>query len=336
MLEDRSFPGSIPDYLIRFYNNQIAIKNHSENTAYKYTLNVALFMRYLLFTWGAREDIKDVDTVKMEQMAKVSPDVITAYLGYLFRNKWGPSARANVLSSLSAFYEYMLRYEKVGDVNPVKSVERPKLQSVLPRYLSREEAVTLLETVQNSTSGNGVRDYCIITVFLICGIRLDELHKINTDDIHMSSRILTVTGKGNKQREIPVNDIVLGALDDWFAVRAGIRLRYPEENQKEGDKKALFISRQGGKRMSNSAIQKMVKRRFLEAGLDPKKLSAHKLRHTAATLMYESSGDIRSLQEILGHSSLSSTQIYTHVSSRQKADVVNRNPLNIVEGDKPQ
>lgn len=325
-LEDKSFPGSIPDYLHDFYNDQFVIKGHSENTAYKYTLYVALFMRYLLYTWGAPESNIDVDTVKIEQMAAVTSDTIINYMTYIGHRGWGNSARSNMLSALSAFYEYLIHVKKACEANPVKSVSRPKLPQTLPKYLTKEEAIQLLDSVQNSKKQNGIRDYLILCLFLTCGIRLDELHKINVTDINTKTKLLTVTGKGNKEREIPMNDLLLGALDDWMAVRENLP-------KTDDDKNALFISRQGGKRLTSSAVQKMVERRILEAGLDARKLSTHKLRHSAATMLLEATGDIRAIQEILGHSSLSSTQIYTHVNNRQKAAVIEKSPLNIKEAE---
>jgi site-specific recombinase XerD len=288
-----------------------------------YAYDVAGFLRYLQSSKG-RKPYTDTDIhgVTMDEVAAVTTKKVENYLFFLAKQGNGASTRSAKLSAISSFYRYL---ESKGYVesNPTERIERPKINDPLPKYLTAKEANQLLDTVLASPKINGTRDYCILALFLNCGLRLDELRSINVEDISSERKTLVVTGKGSKQREVPLNDMVLGAVEDYLLVRKGEKIA--------GGEKALFTSRQTHKRLSREAIQKMVERRLQEAGLGGKHLSTHKLRHTAATLMHQAGSDIRVVQEVLGHASLSSTEIYTHVSSAQKAEAVRNNPLNIIE-----
>lgn len=317
-----SVPGPLPMYLKRFHETQIVIKNHSPKTAYEYTLNVSLFMRYLNLLKGKDPESTDVSGITIEDLTQVTRDTVTDYLFYEAQRGSGASARSNKLSALSSFFSYLMREGALQD-NPVKNVERPKAAQKVTRYLTEAECVQLLDSILTSQKANKARDYCIISLFLHCGFRLDELRGINLTDIDLDKRYLVVLGKGNKEREVYLNDSVIGAIQDYLPVRKAM-------NPPDGEK-ALFISRQGGGRISREAIQSMVKRRLLEAGLDSSRLSTHKLRHTSATLMLRGGAEIRSIQEVLGHASLSSTQIYTHIDNEQKRVAIECNPLNTKE-----
>ena len=199
------------------------------------------------------------------------------------------------------------------DVNITKELDSPKIPSKLPVFLSLDESLKLLENIDGEFK---IRDYCIITLFLNCGMRLNELVNINISDIHGDH--LTVTGKGNKQRTIYLNDACKSAIQSYMEAR-------PKDNVK--DRRALFLSKQKT-RISNNMVYKMIKKNIERAGLDSSIYSPHKLRHTAATLMYKYGNvDVRALQEILGHEHLSTTQIYTHIDEEQLRDAVGKNPL---------
>ena len=204
--------------------------------------------------------------------------------------------------------------QKALDKNPAVELETPKLSKRLPKYLSLDESVSLLNSIDGK---NAKRDTCIITLFLNCGLRLSELVNINIKDI--KNNTLSIIGKGNKERILYLNNACTKAINEYLAVR-------PHDNLKDRD--ALFISNFGG-RISRRMVEMIVKKYISLAGLDPKKYTPHKLRHTAATLMLKHGKvDIRSLQQVLGHESISTTEIYTHVDSEQIKNALENNPLN--------
>ena len=210
------------------------------------------------------------------------------------------------------------------ETNPAQNLETPKLDKRLPKYLSLDDSKKLLEaTEDNQSDENKERDVAIITLFLNCGLRLSELVSINIKDIDFNENKLTVIGKGNKERTIYLNKACVNALKNYLTVR-------PKEGVKvdsKGSNKALFLSKRL-ERISKRTVQYLVNKELQRAGLDTSKYSTHKLRHTAATLMYQyGQVDIRALQELLGHKSISTTEIYTHVSNEQVREAVEKNPL---------
>ncbi len=210
------------------------------------------------------------------------------------------------------------------DNNPAQNLETPKLDKRLPKYLSLDDSKKLLTvTVNDESDENKERDYAIITLFLNCGLRLSELIGINLQDINFDDYKLTVIGKGNKERTIYLNKACINAIKDYIKVRPTEGVK----NDSKASNKALFLSKRR-ERISNRTVQYIVEKELRKAGLDTSKYSTHKLRHTAATLMYQyGEVDIRALQEILGHKSISTTEIYTHVSNEQARDAIERNPL---------
>ena len=207
--------------------------------------------------------------------------------------------------------------QKVLEKNPTVELETPKLSKRLPKYLTLDESLALLHSIEGKFEK---RDTCIITLFLNCGLRLSELVSINMKDIS-NDHVLNVVGKGDKERSVYLNNACQKAIKEYIAVR-------PKDVK---DHEALFISERGT-RIGRRTVEMMVKKYITLAGLDPKKYSPHKLRHTAATLMHKYGNvDIRSLQQILGHESISTTEIYTHIDSEQVKEALERNPLNDME-----
>ena len=202
---------------------------------------------------------------------------------------------------------------KLLDENPIQKLDSPKIRQTLPRYLTLDESVQLLESIDGE---NAERDFCIITLFLNCGMRISELVGLNLSDIR-DDRI-RVLGKGNKERIIYLNAACQSAIEDWLEVRS---------HSGAADPYALFISRKHT-RLTKDGVHYMLKQRFTAAGLDSSKYSAHKLRHTAATLMLQNGVDVRTLQEVLGHEHLNTTQIYTHVDSGALQNAAQSNPLS--------
>ena len=253
----------------------------------------------------------DIDT---DFIRGITLDDMYEYLMYANSDRDNnANARARKVSSLKSFFNYLSTKAHLLQVNITKELDSPKIPSKLPVFLSLDESRKLLENIDGEFK---VREYCIITLFLNCGMRLSELVGINISDIHGDR--LTVTGKGNKQRTVYLNEACRAAIRQYMEVR-------PTDSAK--DRRALFLSKQKT-RISNNMVYKMVKKNLERAGLDTNVYSPHKLRHTAATLMYKyGSVDVRALQEILGHEHLSTTQIYTHIDQQQLRDAIDKNPL---------
>lgn len=321
-----------PDCMREFANYKRAIQGCSAKTVEEYMTDLRTFSKYLVITDRGGELTEEaLSTVVIKDLtldfyAGVKPSWITEYLS------WAMDARANnestrsrKLSSIKAFYKYFCNKMHKIENNPAADIEAPKKKKTLPKHLTVDESVALLEAVgTDAESENRKRDFCIITLFLNCGMRLSELCGININDIDREFRSMRVTGKGNKERIIYLNDACRDAIRDYLPVR----LTKIERGSTE--QRALFISRQG-KRISNKTVQWIVKKYLSEAGLAFKGYSTHKLRHTAATLMYQSGDvDIRVLKDILGHEQLTTTQIYTHVSDKGMEAAMNKNPLHSV------
>jgi integrase/recombinase XerD len=315
-------PNTFP-ILDQYSNYMQAVKERSSLTMKEYRYDLVLFFRFLKRDRGiAGKDtlfndisIRDIDEAFLRS---ITTDDLFVFLIFLSRERNASAAtRARKAATLKSFFKYLCQKRKIISEDPSYELDSPKLKRRLPHYLTLEESVGLLSTAAESEHGSRERDYCILTLFLNCGMRLSELSGINLSNIHENT--LTVIGKGNKERTIYLNAACMSALQDWFKVR-------PEKGLK--DPNALFVSRLG-RRLSNQMIQFTAKRLFHEAGIDTSVYSVHKLRHTAATLMYKyGQVDIRSLQTILGHSSVATTQIYTHVDDELLHSAVEKNPLS--------
>lgn len=233
---------------------------------------------------------------------------------YLFAHSNKSVSRARKISSMKTFFNYLCNIKKVIDKNPCIGLEGPKLESRLPKYLKLDEATSLLRSVSGEFEE---RDRAILTIFLNCGLRLSELVNINLCDIKGDT--LNIIGKGNKERSIYLNDACKKAIAEYLAVR-------PVDKVK--DKNALFLSKQN-KRISPRMVELLVKKYIQLAGLDTRKYTPHKLRHTAATLMHKYGNvDVLTLQQILGHESIATTQIYTHIDREDVRQALESNPLN--------
>ena len=232
------------------------------------------------------------------------------------------STRQRKTSSLKSFFGYLSVHEGLLETNPTENLTPPKKAKTLPRFLSLEQSIELLNAVEGVDKE---RDYCILTLFLNCGMRLSELVSINMSDVIHNNSSLRIVGKGNKERMVYLNDACLAAIEDYVRVR-------PKDGIK--DRNALFLSNRGT-RISPKTVQAMVNKYLEKIGLGGAGYSVHKLRHTAATLMYRHGHvDIRVLQDILGHENLGTTEIYTHTSSTQMEDAVHANPLANIHAKK--
>ncbi|MBE6559284.1 MAG: tyrosine recombinase XerC [Ruminococcaceae bacterium] len=312
-----------------FASYKIAIQGCSKATVDEYLLDLRTFFRYLLAE-GDQGLLSDeeamaklpIDTVDLAYLRGITTEQIYDFLLYTgAERKNQASAKARKLSAIKGLYKFLINKRGLLEDNPAANIDSPKKKKALPKFLSLEESITLLNTIANDQSSpNRTRDYCIVTLFLNCGMRLSELVGISLTDMDPELRSLRVLGKGNKERIIYLNDACRTALSAYLKVRLS------EPYLKSRDKALFFSSRM--QRMSVKTVQAMVYKYLAAAGLGARKLSVHKLRHTAATLMYQSGEvDIRVLKDILGHEQLNTTQIYTHVSDRNMEDAMKHNPL---------
>ena len=317
-----------PDYLNSFLDYTITILNKSPNTVKEYNYDLAMFLKFIKirFNMTKEEDFSNIiiNDMSIDTIKKIKLDDIHAFLSYLTTTYHSKAAtRARKASSIRVFFNYLCAKSNLIDVNPAQNLETPKLDKRLPKYLSLEDSRKLLNVTANEDNRNYQRDYAIITLFLNCGIRLAELVGINIKDIDFSENRMTVIGKGNKERTVYLNKACVKAIKDYLEVRPKEGIKTDKQNSKN----ALFLSERK-ERISRRTVQYIVDKELLAAGLDTKKFSTHKLRHTAATLMYQYGNvDIRALQEVLGHESISTTEIYTHVANQQVRDAVESNPL---------
>lgn len=315
-----------PDYLNSFLDYSVTILNKSPNSIKEYNYDLATFLKYIKLHFGITSEtdfskvtIKDID---IDTIKKITLDDIHAFVSYLatdLRSK--PATRARKVSSIRIFFKYLSAKAKLIEVNPAQNLETPKLEKRMPRYLTLDDSKKLLYAAGNEDNRNCARDYAITTLFLNCGMRLSELVNINIKDIKFDDCKMTVIGKGNKERTIYLNNACMRAIKEYLEIR-------PKEGVKYDSKDALFLSERR-ERISNRTVQYIIKNELRKAGLDISKYSVHKLRHTAATLMYQYGNvDIRALQELLGHASISTTEIYTHVENERVRNAVESNPLS--------
>ena len=319
-------PRVLRDFLV--YHE--TIKGHSRATVDEYFLDLRNFFRYLKIERGLVPRSTELDDISIQDVdlkliASVTLNDVYDYMAFLSRDKvknershepeYGlmASSRARKIATIRSFYKYLTVKTKQLDVNPVEGLDTPKTTKSLPRYLTLDESRRLLDAVDGV---NRERDYCIICLFLNCGLRISEIVGLNIGDVRGDS--LRVLGKGNKERIVYLNDACQAAIEAYKPVRS----------QMVGSSvSALFVSNRR-QRMGREAVHAMVKKTLLKAGLDPDKYSSHKLRHTAATLMLQNGVDVRTLQEVLGHEHLNTTQIYTHVDNSELHIAAEANPLS--------
>lgn len=325
-------PQVLREFLIYHEN----IMGQSQLTISEYYLDLRMFLRFIklmradmpITTDLDSIDIRDIDISFIRDID--TPDIFD-FLSYLANDRavnpesaapdYGISAaaRARKLSSIKSFYKYLTVRTKQLEENPVAELEYPKLRKSLPKYLTLDQSAALLQAVSGQ---NGKRDYAILMLFLNCGIRRSELVGLNLTDVYEDR--IRVVGKGNKERFVYFGSACRKAIDAYLEERKEIEL---------SDNRALFGSRDKN-RISVTAVHRLVKKALLQAGLDSTQFSAHKLRHTAATMMLSGGVDVKTVQEVLGHENLNTTQIYTHIESTELKIAAEANPLSKLDFDK--
>ena len=325
-------PKILREFLI--YNENI--KGQSQLTISEYYLDLRMFLRFIKLMRNDMpintrlEDI-DIKSVDLKFIETIETSDVFDFLSYLANDRtffsdspvpeYGISAasRARKLSSIKSFYKYLTVRTKQLDENPVAELEYPKLRKSLPKYLSLEQSARLLQAVSGK---NEKRDYAILMLFLNCGIRRSELVNLNLSDVYEDR--IRVVGKGNKERFVYFGSACRKAIDDYLEERSQLEL---------SDNRALFGSRDHN-RISVTAVHRLVKKALLQAGLDSTQFSAHKLRHTAATMMLSGGVDVKTVQEVLGHENLNTTQIYTHIENTELKIAAEANPLSKLDFSK--
>ena len=322
-----------PQILRDFLLYHETIKGQSPLTIHEYYLDLRMFLRFMklmrndmpIHTRLDDIDIKDVD---LAFIGSITTADVFDFLSYLANDRTtdphaaspeygiSPASRARKLSAVKSFFKYLTTRTKQLQENPVADLEYPKLRKSLPKYLTLEQSTALLRAVSGQ---NQARDYAILMVFLNCGIRRSELVGLNLTDVYEDR--LRVVGKGNKARFVYFGAACRKALDAYL----------PERNKQVlTDNRALFGSRNGN-RISTDAVHALVKKAFLKAGLDATQFSAHKLRHTAATMMLSGGVDVKTVQEVLGHENLNTTQIYTHIENTELKIAAEANPISRID-----
>ncbi|MBP5618460.1 MAG: tyrosine recombinase XerC [Clostridia bacterium] len=329
MVLDHSEFLQLPDIVKSYVSYTETVKGRSVHTVDEYVSDLRLFFRYLKVYRGIVPADTPLDEIPIHDidvafLRDVTLNEVYEFLVYCKNDRENNAkTRARKSSSLRSFFKYLTVKCQVLDVNPLDQLDSPKTKRSLPKYLTLEQSIELLNSVDGDYRE---RDYCILTLFLNCGLRLSELCGLNVTDIH-TDRSMRVLGKGNKERIVYLNDACMEAVNNYLRVR-------PVDEVPAEHKKALFLSRLK-RRISPKTVQHIVYHYLEKIGLDGQGYSVHKLRHTAATLMYQHGNvDIRVLKDILGHADLGTTQIYTHLSDTQIREAVESSPLANVKQKK--
>lgn len=325
-----------PQILLDFLAYHETIKAHSQRTVDEYFLDLRNFFRYLKQVRNPAlqnvplDEISIMD-VDLTLVRSITLTDIYGYMSYLSRDRiihqnsensnkgLSAASRARKLATIRSFFNYLCNKVHLLENNPCKDMDSPKLRKSLPHYLTLDESISLLESVDGP---NRERDYCILTLFLNCGLRISELIGLNRGDIQDDA--LRVLGKGNKVRIVYMNQACQDALQEYLKVRRPISGK---------DQDALFLSNRN-QRISRSMVHALVKKHLSDAGLDSTQYSSHKLRHTAATLMLQNGVDVKAVQEVLGHEHLNTTEIYTHIDNESLRIAAKANPLSRMKAPK--
>ncbi len=322
-------PKECPQYLNEFFTYQRVVKIKAERTLESYYIDLRLFLRYVKLTKGGIDPKTPIDQitisdVPLEWIKNFTKLDILSYLSYVATERQNTAkTRHRKLASLKVFFKCLYRDLNMIPENPTKDVDYPKMHEHLPKFLTLDDSIRLLENMNNEDPFY-YRDYCIITLFINCGMRLSELVGLNIQDVNLDERSMRLLGKGNKERIIHINDACAEAI-----------VKHLEERKpSEEEHNALFLSKRGT-RITNRRVQQIVDNALKDSNLDNQGYSTHKLRHTAATLMYQHGNvDTLILKEILGHKSISTTEIYTHISNDSLKDAMDASPLANIHNKK--
>lgn len=316
IIKNQDIPRVLADYL----SYMTVIKGKSVNTVNQYCYDLKNFLNY----FNCKFNNLDFSTTKLTEnfdvalLKRITLSDLYDYTAYLYNHHSNnDNYIARKVSCLKSFFSYLTVKAGVLEQNPAENLERPKIKQRLPKYLSLEESFSFLNAIDGP---NKKRDFAMFVIFLTCGLRVSELTGINLNDINYTQKSLRVVGKGNKERHVFLNEMCIDAIKQYMEVRPNDKLLGDARN-------ALFISNKM-MRITPRSVERICKKYFEAAGVDANLYTPHKLRHTAATIMYRDGNvDIRTLQEILGHSNLSTTQLYTHIKNEDMKNAAENNPL---------
>lgn len=313
----------IPQVLADYLSYMTVVKGKSINTVNQYCYDLKNFLKYIFckfnnIDFSAYNLSENFDS---NLLKKITLSDLYDYTAYLYNNHSNnDNYIARKVSCIKSFFNYLTIKTDLLESNPAEHLERPKIKQRLPKYLSLDESVAFLKSIDGPYKE---RDFAMFVIFLTCGLRVSELTGINIRDINYSQKSLRVIGKGNKERHVFLNDMCMEAINSYLLVRPNDKLLGDARN-------ALFISSKMT-RITPRSVERICKKYFDAAGVDSGIYTPHKLRHTAATIMYRDGDvDIRTLQEILGHANLSTTQLYTHIKNEDMKNAANNNPLTKV------
>ena len=323
---------TFPRFLRSYANHLVAIEGKSEKTVCEYLLDLRTFFRYMVMLENDEMlSLEELESISIKHLTiddanRVDTQMIIDFIAYARNDRHNNSSTRNrKLSAIKSFFKHAYNKKHLIDQNPAADIDGIKASKALSKFLTIEEAVKLLETVNSDIeSKTRVRDYSIIALFLNTGMRLSELVGLNVQSFDPELSFVKVVGKGNKERFVYFGSACRKAIDAYM----------PERNKKVlSDNRALFGSRDNN-RISVTAVHRLVKKALLQAGLDSTQFSAHKLRHTAATMMLSGGVDVKTVQEVLGHENLNTTQIYTHIENTELKIAAEANPLSKLDFSK--
>jgi len=316
----------IPQVLSDYLSYMTVVKGKSVNTVNQYGYDLKKFLNYI----NCKFNNLDLETTQLTAdfdinlLKKITLSDLYDFTAFLYNNHSNnDNYIARKVSCLKSFFNYLTIKTDILDNNPAQHLERPKIKKRLPKYLTLEESIKFLKSIDGAYKE---RDYAMFVIFLTCGLRVSELTGINIRDINYSQCSLRVIGKGNKERHVFLNEMCMKAIESYMLVR-------PNDDLVGDARNALFISSKMT-RITPRSVERICKKYFDAIGVDPSIYTPHKLRHTAATIMYRDGNvDIRTLQEILGHSNLSTTQLYTHIKNEEMKNAAENNPLTKIKID---
>lgn len=321
----------LPQLVREYLNYLLTIKGRSARTVDGYAVDLRAFLRFMSCHKKLTPDSVVSDQFDLTQLPAAFFQTITLadiyeFLYYTMDQRQNSAkTRARKASTLRGFFKYLTTNTQLLKENPIRDLEMPSVKKSMPIYMNLNQSVQLLETLAQSDSATQYRDYCMITLFLNCGMRLSELVGIDLHHINQQTGQLKLLGKGNKERMVYLNDACQSAIDNYLTIER------PKLKQII-DKQALFLSSRTGRRLGTRQVEKIVSQAIRKAGLDGQGFTTHKLRHTAATLMYqEGHVDLLVLKELLGHESIGTTEIYTHVADAKVQEAVKKNPLSDIK-----
>ena len=310
----------IPDDVVDYLHYLDFVKLRSPRTVNGYYLDLRGFFRYMMQRWQRMADDTPPEEIDLTGITTADIRTITKhdifdFLDHARSADNGPKARARKLSALKGFFNYMCTQVNRLPANPTENISLGSPARALPKYLTRDEAVTLLSNIQSDFYE---RDYCILTLFLNCGMRLAELVTIDMGDFRDDT--IRIVGKGSKERLVPITDSAITELQAWFKDRSLLKIKPGEEDY-------VFLNRRGH-HLTRTMILIMVKKQALMAGI-MKTISPHTLRHSFATALLRGGADLRVIQELLGHADIGTTEIYTHLDDESlRQEILLHHPRN--------